>query len=314
MKKIKVAFVGAGYMANEHIKSFADESDVELVGIYSRTKSRAISLSINFKIKYVCNSIEELYNKTKANIIVVCVPILEIKNICFEIFKYPWMSLIEKPIGVDLIEANLILKEQEKTSSLAYVALNRRHYSSTLFALNEFKDDNNLRVINIFDQEDIVAAKKANHPEKVLKYWMYANSIHIIDYITMFGRGEIVSTENLIKWDQLNPNHVLSKINFSSGDIAIYQAVWNGPGPWAVSISSSQKRCELRPIEKAFLQQKGSRKILEKTVSNWDIEFKPGLRLQANEVLKAFRKENHNLPTIEDSIKTMKIIKNIYGI
>ena len=42
---VKVAYVGAGYMAKEHIKAFADMPEVALAGIYSRTRERAEGLA-----------------------------------------------------------------------------------------------------------------------------------------------------------------------------------------------------------------------------------------------------------------------------
>ena len=42
---LKVAFVGAGYMATEHMRAFASLPDVEIAGIYSRTRERAEKLA-----------------------------------------------------------------------------------------------------------------------------------------------------------------------------------------------------------------------------------------------------------------------------
>ncbi|MAU63818.1 MAG: oxidoreductase [Flavobacteriaceae bacterium] len=313
MRKIKIAFIGAGNMTTEHIKCFYDEKNVELTGIFSRTRIRSESLSKLFNIKYVCDSVEELYNKTKADLVIVCVPILMNKIICFEVFKYPWMSLIEKPVGYNYSEAKEILLEQKKQEANSFVALNRRHYNSTTVAYNDFENIDGVRIVQIQDQEDLLLAQKANHPKLVLKNWMYANSIHLIDYLSVFCRGEVISVDNTIPWSN-KLFYVLSKIQYSSGDIGIYQCIWNGPGPWSVSISSLERRYEIRPLEKGFFQEKNSRIINEIDVSEWDKNYKPGLRMQAYQAIKAVRKKQHNLPSLEEGLKTMKLIKNIYEI
>ena len=41
MKKTKLAVIGAGYMAEEHIKAFKDMPNLQVCGIFSRTKEKA---------------------------------------------------------------------------------------------------------------------------------------------------------------------------------------------------------------------------------------------------------------------------------
>ena len=64
--------------------------------------------------------------------IYISVPELSTKSVCLEAFKYGWKILIEKPVGYNLKEAKEIFEFSLKTESTVYVALNRRHYSSTL--------------------------------------------------------------------------------------------------------------------------------------------------------------------------------------
>ena len=89
--------------------------------------------------------------------------------------------------------------------------------------------------------------------------------------------------------------------------------MWNGPGPWSVVVTTQEKRCELKPLEQAFVQYNGSRIQNPLELAEWDKNYKPGLRRQADEAIKAVRGEDHSLPTLEDALKTMKLVENIYG-
>jgi predicted dehydrogenase len=311
--KIKVAFIGAGYMAKEHIKAFADIPGVELAGIYSRTSDRAQLLAKEFNIPKVSGTIDELYVDTEADLVIVSVSILSTAEACYNTFKHPWQCLIEKPAGYNVTEAEQIAKAAKGYCRKAFVALNRRHYSSTRSAIHELDSVQGCRLVNIYDQEDLTAAKGANHPKAVLRNWMYANSIHVIDYLNIFCRGEVLTVDPIIKWNSKDPAFVAAKITFSSGDIGIYQAVWNGPGPWSVVVTTQEKRCELKPLEQAFVQYNGSRIQNPLELAEWDKNFKSGLRRQAEEAVKAIRGEDHNLPTLEDALKTMKLVEDIYG-
>jgi hypothetical protein len=168
------------------------------------------------------------------------------------------------------------------------------------------------RLVHIYDQENAIAALEAGCPEEVVKNWMYANSIHVVDYLRIFARGTVTSIQPIIRWNPDKPKFVMAKIDFSSGDIGIYECIWDGPGPWAVTVTTQQKRWEMRPLEKATVQSYKSRKVEQLPEFAWDSEFKPGLRLQAEEAIRALNMEGTLLPTLGESMETMKIIRSIY--
>lgn len=311
----KVAFIGAGYMTVEHIKAFKDIDSVSLVGIHSRTKERANNLAKDFGILGVYDSIEDLYNFTKADLVVISVPELSTKDVVLKAFNFPWKCLIEKPVGYNLEEAEFITDYANKKGIVAYVALNRRHYSSTQQVLDKLKKINSNRFISIQDQEDGLAAIKAGQPSIVVENWMYANSIHIIDYFTLFARGNIVKIDNIIEWDSNKPFLVLSKIEYSSGDIGLYQAIWNAPSPWVVSITTNEMKYELKPIESASQQIYGQRVVENIEIHDWDKKFKPGLRKQAELAATAATQKSSKLelPTLNDALNTMKLIGKLYN-
>jgi len=310
--QIKIAFIGAGFMAEAHIKAFADISGVFLAGIYSRTFARAEKLALKFSIEEVYTSIDELYMGTQADLVIIAVPELSVNQVCKEAFKFPWVCLVEKPVGYNLTDAQEIAQEAHRHRAKVYVALNRRHYSSTRCVIDDIESVDENRLVHIMDQEDPRSALKAGAPLLVVQNWMYANSIHVIDYFKIFCRGEIVDLHHVIKWNPQDPRFVMVKLRYSSGDVGVYQAIWNGPGPWAVSINTQAKRWEMRPLEDATVQVYGSRKPELLPKHSWDDEFKPGLRFQAEEAIKAVRGEQHRLPSLADAMDTMKLIHLIY--
>lgn len=312
-KIVKIAFIGAGYMTTEHMKAFNDIQRVRLSGIFSRTRSKAESLAEKFEIRQVCDSIEELFKTTQADAVVISVPELETKKVCMDVFKYPWISLIEKPVGYNLEVAREILVNADNESRDVYVALNRRHYSSTNVVLNNLEKTSGKRLITIYDQEDAEAASAAGRSKLVVDNWMYANSIHVIDLFNLFGRGEIVKVEPLVHWDPENPFIVMAKLEFDSGDIGFYNAVWNAPGPWAVTVSTGEKRFEMRPLESAQYQNRGERKLSDFSLDDWDNRFKPGLRKQAELFVDSIKTGKKTLlPTLKEATQTMELISKIY--
>jgi predicted dehydrogenase len=310
----RVAFIGAGYMGKEHVRAFQDIPNVLLSGVFSRTREQSEQMAKQFSIAEVCESISELYASTQADLVVIAVPELALQDICREAFKYPWMCLIEKPAGYNLADAEAINALALTEGAQAFVALNRRHYGSTRTLLRHLASSSGQRIIHLCDQEDQVAALSAGQPKLVVKNWMYANSIHIIDYLTILGRGKIKSVEQVVPWNPELPRFVLAKILYDSGDIGIYEAHCNIPGPWSVSVSLEKQRLEMRPLERIQIQEYGSRSSALLPADKWDDEFKPELRLQAQEAIKALDRQTHLLPKISESLISMQLVQEIYGV
>lgn len=311
--KIKVAIIGAGYMAKEHIKVFALINDYEVLGIYSRTYSNASKLQAEYSIKNNCNTIEELYKSTKADLVVITVPVLSTKQVLKETIKFDWLHLIEKPVGYNLTESIEILKMFNELNKKAFASFNRRFFSSTRQVLSCINRSSSKRLISIVDQEDPMAKWEGIREKKLVDYWMYANSIHLIDYFRILGRGEIKNVTNIIPWDRTNKTFVSAKIEYESGDIGLYQAVWGMAGPWSVSVTNLEGYFELRPLEAGYIQNYGDKKS-ELINEDIDINFKPGLYFQALEIIKAFNNNINKLVDLEDSVKTMKLVQRIYGL
>ena len=67
-----------------------------------------------FQIEGVYDSIEDLYLETKADMVIISVPELSTEEVCDAAFKFPWICLIEKPVGYNLENAEIIYKLSEK--------------------------------------------------------------------------------------------------------------------------------------------------------------------------------------------------------
>lgn len=310
----RVAVVGAGYMAREHIRAFQDISGVEVAGIQSRTPARAEALAAELKVPAVFGSIEELYRGTHADLVVVTTPELETNRVCRACFEFPWTLLIEKPAGYDVADAEDIERAAAAKQRRAFVALNRRHYSSTRTVLADLAAQEGPRLIVVRDQQDPVTALAAGQPPLVVQNWMYANSVHVVDYFTVLARGCVSAVENVIAWTPHAPRYVAAKVQFDSGDVGLYEAIWDGPGPWAVTVNTPQQRWELRPLEKAVFQARGTRALVPVDVDPIDERFKAGLRHQAELAVDAAQGRPSNLPTLTDALVSMRLVQSIYRV
>ncbi|MBX9845851.1 MAG: Gfo/Idh/MocA family oxidoreductase [Xanthobacteraceae bacterium] len=297
-------------MAPEHIKAFADVPGVSIVGIWNRTCDKAAALAKQFNIPVVARDIADLHAQTKADLAVVAVYETAINPVMKQALTQPWAILMEKPVGLDLADAEDIAKAAKGRK--VYVGLNRRTLSSTNAVLDDLDSDPAPRFIHVQDQQSLQTARDIGHAEPVVRNWMYANSIHLVDYLRIFGRGEIVEVMPLMRWRPDEPGVVLTKVAFASGDVGLYEGIWNGPGPWACTVSTPRRRWELRPLEKAIFQNAGERKLNPVEPDAWDTDFKPGFRRQAERVVEAVRGRTGAAVPLADAVKTMRLIHDIF--
>jgi predicted dehydrogenase len=314
MKKFKIAFVGSGYMANEYAKVLKDKFDdrCEIVGSTNKSDNRIKEFNNKFNVKKHYRNLDNMMMLTKPDIVIVCVSELSTYIVLKKLCNYPCICLIEKPVGLDFLESKKILNLKKHENFLPFVALNRRHYSSVLNAKKIIKNDKSKRIIKIFDQENSINAKKSGQPHKVVKNWMYANSIHMIDFVYLFARGKIKSIKKFSKVQFLKEGMVSTKLNFDSGDVVYYHCIWNRPAPWSLQISTQNYFLELKPIEKlAFLTNK-NRKWTNIKSSYLDIKYKPGIYSLLKEVLNYKKNKISNLQSLRYSNDLMRLIRNIY--
>src|SRR5690606_38525392 len=101
-------------------------------GIYSRTRERAAALAGEHAIPVVADSIDELAERSAADLVVVAVPELAANAVAKASFRHDWAVLLEKPAGYDLADAEDIAAAARDRRQPVLVGFNRRFYSSAL--------------------------------------------------------------------------------------------------------------------------------------------------------------------------------------
>ena len=144
---------------------------------------------------------------------------------------------------------------------------------------------------------------------------MYANSTHLIDYANIFCRGKIIYMKRKILTLEKKNKIFTFYAKYSSGDVLLYNALWNMPGPWSVTLSNRFRSYKLEPLEKLKFKDLKSKKYVEikQKKNKYKLQIKFGLYNQTNEFLKFIEGKTNYLCSIEDSHKTMQLTKKIYS-
>lgn len=308
----KICFVGAGRMTKEHLKVFSKIKNIKIAGITSRTIKKAKILQKNYPELIIYKSLNKMLLDLKPDGVVVSVSENSLKKLCRILFKFKCALLIEKPIGCNIRQNLNILSQMKKYKKKnCYVALNRRFFDSTLKLVDELKKDRGKRTIYINDQQYNLQSIYPHKEKIVIKNMMYANSVHLLDYINILGRGKIKTVQTNISKEK-KQSFLCSNIIMTSGDKVNYNAIWNTPGRWGIRIFTDNFFYELSPLEtlKIFDLKKLKTKKFKNGLN--DINFKPGFMLQAIDFVKMIKKKSHSLIDIEDNFNTTKLINKIY--
>jgi predicted dehydrogenase len=309
---IKIAVIGAGYMAHEHIKAFQAVGGATIAGVMGRSPTNVKNICEEFGILAQAKSVSELYEKTRADALLVAVNEAASPRLLNEALDYPWVILAEKPISLKIADAKQIEQKRAMLNRQVFVAMNRRHYASTRQSQRLLESDDNPRIIEIHDQENIIAATEGGTPSEVISSWMVANSIHLIDYFNIFCRGKLSHIHINAELDVDNPFFSQAFIEYDSGDKGVYTAFWNAPGPWSVKITTKKQLLEMRPLEKLERQIFPQRQRHLVDLPEDDQHHKPGLFIQASGLVAAVQSINHFLPSLQDYLTTHELVNKLY--
>ena len=110
---IRCGVIGVGYMGKHHARILSSIKNIELVGISDLNEERGKEIAKEYSCDFFLNY-EELLKKTDC--IFIATPTYTHRNIAIEAIKLKNNIFIEKPISLDIDEAEEIIKNAKKSN------------------------------------------------------------------------------------------------------------------------------------------------------------------------------------------------------
>src|SRR5436309_205989 len=117
-KKIRVAVVGTGEFGRNHARVYRELDGVELVGVFDENPERAAAVAAEFQT-LVLTRLEELPGRAEA--VSVAVPTAAHADVGCQLLEMGLDVLVEKPMAVDLAEADALLAAARKNRRILQV-------------------------------------------------------------------------------------------------------------------------------------------------------------------------------------------------
>lgn len=106
---MRVALVGAGYVASRHLMALRDLPGVEIVGICDLDQERAGALATQFKIPHVHRTLAEMAAATRPDVIHILTPPSSHCPLALEALHLGCHVFVEKPMAETLEECDLMI-------------------------------------------------------------------------------------------------------------------------------------------------------------------------------------------------------------
>jgi len=106
MKEIKVALLGAGFVADVHMEAYRYVSGVRVVSVYARDKPKAQLFAAKHHIDQVCDDIATLLSNDEVDVVDICLPNYLHHEVVIAAAKAGKHIIVEKPLCVTLEQAD----------------------------------------------------------------------------------------------------------------------------------------------------------------------------------------------------------------
>ena len=310
----KFLLIGAGPMAVEYAKVLL-ALNIEFI-VVGKGQESAVSFEKQTGKKVITGGVEkwiQSYNLPEINDFYAIVAVNEdllgyitkvlinagLKNI-----------LVEKPGGLNFDDINKVNALANEKNANVYIGYNRRFFASTLKVKELIENDGGLTSFNFEFTEwgHIIKTLKKN--EGVLEEWFMHNSSHVIDLAFYIGGKPTELCSFTAGGESWHPQAtIFSGAGVSEkGALFSYNANWESAGRWWVEFLTNKHRFIMKPMEKLFIQKRGSITVEEVSIDdNLDKLYKPGLYKQ---VLN-FAHKTQELLKIQEQVSNLTAYKSI---
>ena len=121
MKKVNVALIGAGYIADYHARGLQSQSDVEIVSVVGLPLEAAEEFAKKYEIKEATSSVEDLYKREDIDAVIIGTPNKFHAPFAIDFLNNGKDVFLEKPMAMNSEEGISVMDASEKNNQLVMV-------------------------------------------------------------------------------------------------------------------------------------------------------------------------------------------------
>lgn len=322
MSQLRVAVIGAGNIAQEHLRVLTAHPDCEVVLLCDLDPVVRSETAKRYGIPQHVDSANVVVRRDDIDAVFVLVSVIAVSSVATTFLQAGLPTFLEKPPGLYSTDTAQLAELAERRGSIAMVGLNRRFYASHLAAQQRLKQHGLLTTVTVEAHEDLAriperwkSKRGGEIPAPVLHRWAIANGIHALDLLRYFG-GDVdeVYSATRARFEQGFPDAHTAVLRFANGAHGRALIDWMAPGNHRFELRSVGVRATSEPgFGTTILSQRGEADVRLEPDAD-DREFKPGFWKQDSAFLQAVRSgHSPRFPaaSLADAHQTMVLIEQI---
>ncbi len=296
MSRLRVAVIGGGRVAQDHLKVLTNHPDCDVIALADRDPKLLATTADRFGIGERLDDADSLLRRDDLD---AGVP-----------------TFAEKPPGIYSSDTAHLAELQQKRGTIATVGLNKRYYSNLLEMKHRLAEVGPVVTVSLDAHEDLSTVPRDRFPIDVLRRWPYANGIHGLDLLRFFG-GDVAEVESHARTiENAFPDSFSAIVHFTNGAMGRAAIDLFGPGEY---------RCEVHVVGATGILEKpdwfGTSTLFRRGQSDEaivqdedDHRFKQGFWKQNSAFLEGVRAGKQPpwpAADLADAYKTMVLIDQI---
>jgi predicted dehydrogenase len=230
MSRLRIAVVGAGNIAQQHLPVLSNHPDCQVALLCDPNAATRAQTAERFEIGEQAETVEQALARDDIDAVFVLVSVLHVARVAGASIAAGMPTFLEKPPGIYSSETARLAELQQRHGTVAMVGLNRRFYSSHLAARERLLARGPIVSVTVDAHEDLARASREKFSPLVLRRWAYANGIHALDLLRFFGGdvAEVDAWRSAVENDF--PDSYTARLRFGGGALGRAAVDWFAPG------------------------------------------------------------------------------------
>lgn len=311
-KIVRVAFIGAGAMANHvHYPSLASFEDVELAGICDISPRALQATADKYGIQNRYTDYREMLDQIKPDAVYVIGPPHLMYDVWKDCLERGLNLFVEKPLGITIHQARSLSLLADKHGCITQVSFQRRSSPMITMLRDEcLKRGPITHAVCRYYKCDISPYLEARDR-------MLDDGVHAIDTLRWMCGGEVVKIESVVNRIQVpDMNFISATLHFDNGAIGYMINNWtSGRRIFAVEMHAPNICVEAEHENKGYLyadkQTKGLEFDARELAGGNEFYVYAGFKAKNREFIDAVKQGTLPSSHFGDAVKTMEVAEKI---
>ncbi|MBN1343655.1 MAG: Gfo/Idh/MocA family oxidoreductase [Phycisphaerae bacterium] len=311
-KKVRVALIGAGGMANGvHYPSLTEFKDVEMVALCDLVKAKRDETGKRFGIKKLYHGYQQMLDEVKCDAVYVLMPPHHLYDIVVTCLNRKLDVFIEKPPALTTFQVSSMARLAAKNRCVTMVGFNRRYTPMLTDARATAAKKGRIQQVNATFYKNASAVYYDGAIDVI-----GCDAIHAVDALRWLAGGEVVNVAAAVnQFNDVVPNAWNAIVTFDSGCVGVLQTNWSTGGRiHTFEVHATGYSAYVEPqVDLEEVDDKGRRRrtIDEFVKDPNDTKTNFGFYQQARAFIDAVKSRKPPGPNFADALKTMMLVDAI---